>query len=84
MAFSSAEVSVLVTATLLATADADGTTVTVKPAAAGQTETYLGGSDVTAAAGTPLGGGMSLDLAPGEKLYGISTVTIPVRVLRRV
>lgn len=86
MAFETAEVSVGVAATLLATGGggtASGTTITVKPATAGTGDTvFLGGANVTAANGVPLGGGLSFDLSSGEALYGIVAAgTVAVRVL---
>jgi hypothetical protein len=81
MAFTASEVSVLVTATLLAEADADGITVTVSPVGG---TVYLGGSTVATTTGLPLaaGNGMSFDLEPSGKLYAIAAATTAVRVLK--
>lgn len=88
MAFESAAVTVETTATLIATGGSGagrtrGTVVTVKPATAAEgASVFLGPASVTAAAGCPLGGGMSFDLADDEELYGIvASGTIEVRVM---
>lgn len=86
MAFETAAVTVATTATALGAGGGDGrgyvTTITVKPAAAGSAEVYLGPSGVTTATGLPLGGGISFSLNAGEALYGIvASGTVAVRVL---
>lgn len=85
MAFESAAVTVTTTATLLATGgggNTSGTVITVKPAAAGSADVFLGNATVTAANGLPLGGGISFDLSSGEALYGIvASGTVAVRVM---
>lgn len=85
MAIETAAVTVANTATALA-AGGGGTTsrtiITVKPAAAGGVEVYVGPVGVTAATGLPLGGGISFALNAGEALYGIvASGTALVRVL---
>lgn len=85
MAFVGERVAVGVAATVIASADADGITATVRnsDATAG---VELGGSAVTALAGYTLPAGQSLtvDIAPGETLYGIvAAATVSVHVLRR-
>lgn len=86
MAIETAAVTVATTATALAAGGGEGrgsiTTITVKPAASGSAEVYVGPSDVTTATGLPLGGGISFSLNVGESLYGIvASGTVAVRVL---
>lgn len=59
------------------------TTITVKPAVGANGDlVFLGPAGVTTATGLPLGGGISLQLAVGEALYGIvASGTVIVRVL---
>jgi hypothetical protein len=81
MALDAVAVSVTTSATLIATADVDGSTFTISPVGG---TVYLGGSGVTTAAGLPVGAGVgySIDLGANEKIYGIGTATVDVRVLR--
>jgi hypothetical protein len=86
MAIETAADTVATTATALAAGGGEGrgadTTITVKPAAAGSAEVYIGPVGVTTATGLPLGGGMSFDLNVGDALYGIvATGTVAVRVM---
>jgi hypothetical protein len=85
MAIETAAVTVATTATALAAGGGGSTSrtiITVKPAAAGSAEVYVGPVGVTVATGLPLGGGISFDLTAGEALYGIvATGTVAVRVM---
>lgn len=86
MAIEIAAVTVATTATALAAGGGEGrgsvTTITVKPAAAGGAEVYLGPAGVTTATGLPLGGGISFSLIAADSLYGIvATGTVAVRVM---
>ena len=74
-----ASVTVATTATLLSSSTDDsayGHSLLVKVPAGGQT-VFLGGSDVTSAAGYPLAAGEScaFDLGSGDVLYGIVAAT---------
>lgn len=86
MAIETAAVTVATTATALAAGGGEGrggvTVITVKPAAAGSAEVFVGPAGVTTATGLPLGGGISFSLALGEALFGIvASGTVAVRVL---
>jgi hypothetical protein len=83
MAVTASRVTVATTATVVATADADGGALLVKNV--GAATVYLGPADVTTATGFPLGAGEAWgegNFAPGEKLYGIvATGTVEVALL---
>jgi hypothetical protein len=86
MAIETAAVTVATTATALATGGGEGrgavTVITVKPAAAGSAEVYLGPAGVTTATGLPLGAGISFGLTAADALFGIvATGTVAVRVM---
>ena len=86
MAVTTSAVSVGTTATLLVTGGSGrsgGTVVSIKPAVGVDGDlVFLGGIDVATTNGLPLGAGVSLDLAPGETLYGrVASGTQIVRVL---
>lgn len=77
MAIVTAQTSVGTSATLLVTADADGSRAVIySPSAA----LYVGGSSVTTSTGflVPAGGSFDLELAPSEKLYGVAASTTTV------
>lgn len=83
MAFNQAAVTVATTATLLATADADGETITVRNI--GEADIFLGNASVTTANGFTLSAteALSFDFEGGASLYGIcATGTVAVRILR--
>lgn len=81
MAIDNSQVSIATSATLIYTADADGTTITVGGAAG---DIWVGKSSVTTSGATgglkvAAGAYLSIDLQPSEKLYGIasgSSVTV--------
>jgi hypothetical protein len=67
-----AQVSVGTSATLIAAADADGSSVAVTLPSSATATVYLGGSGVTTSGyGLPTGCSVTIDLDSGESLYGI-------------
>lgn len=86
MAVTSAQVSVTTTATLLSAVESDDRSGSSLLASnQGAVTVYLGSDSVTTGAGFPLAAGssMSVDLQPGESLYGIvASGTCTVAVLR--
>ena len=79
MSVTASRVTVATTATLIATADADGQSVRVLVPTGGQTVS-VGPSDVATTTGYDVvaGSSIALELAAGEKLYGIVAGTTQV------
>lgn len=73
MALAASQVSVTTTATPLEQSDADGISVLVRNTHA-TTSVFLGGVGVTTTTGYELlaGGAASINLFPGETLYGVA------------
>lgn len=87
MAIASAQISVGTTAELLSTTERDsrsGSALAVQNTDA-TADLYIGAADVTTATGfkVPAGTTVTLDVEPGESLYGIvASGTVDVHVLR--
>jgi len=79
MAATAVRVTVTTDATLIATGDVAGTSVSIRVPTGGST-VALGASGVTTSAGFDLAGGesVSIDLEAGEQLYGIVAASTQV------